>query len=93
MSTAYSDTFQNTTLALPFVVHSFGLSDRGRVRSSNEDRFLIMEVPRTMDRNPPGHIFLVADGMGGHPGGEVAATFCRKSFRIMAVVKMGATGL
>jgi serine/threonine protein phosphatase PrpC len=67
-------TIQNTTLDLPFVVDAFGLSDRGRVRPSNEDRFLILEVPRTLDSNPPGHIFLVADGMGGHPGGEVASS-------------------
>jgi PPM family protein phosphatase len=75
MNTTTSETFQNPTLELPFVVHSFGLSDRGRVRPSNEDRFLIMEVPRTQDAdgNPPGHIFLVADGMGGHPAGEVAS--------------------
>jgi PPM family protein phosphatase len=68
-------TIQNTTLDLPFVVHSFGLSDRGRVRPSNEDRFLIVEVPRTQDAdsNPPGQILLIADGMGGHPAGEVAS--------------------
>lgn len=86
MNTTTSETYQSATLDLPFVVQSFGLSDRGRVRPSNEDRFLIMEVPRTLDvhqqglppaddhgRNPPGHIFLVADGMGGHPAGEVAS--------------------
>ena len=35
----------------------------GRVRTNNQDRFLIVE-----DR-----LFIVADGMGGHVGGEVAA--------------------
>lgn len=35
----------------------------GRVRTNNQDRFLIVD-----DR-----LFIVADGMGGHVGGEVAA--------------------
>ena len=65
MNTTISETLQNPTLDLPFVVHSFGLSDRGRVRPSNEDRFLILDVTRTQDvgSQPPGRIFLVADGM------------------------------
>src|SRR5690348_4550379 len=70
----------------PFVVRSFGLSDRGQVRPSNEDRFVVVELARTMyvhQTNLPqsapkcsshrGHGFLVADGVGGHKGGEVAS--------------------
>ena len=70
----------------PIAVHSFGLSDRGQVRETNEDHFLIAELARTLwvrqtslpqestqyGRNR-GHIFLVADGMGGHQAGEVAS--------------------
>jgi PPM family protein phosphatase len=72
MNTTTSESFQNTTLDLPFVVHSFGLSDRGRERTSNQDNFLIEEISRTQD-NPPAHILLVADGMAGHPAGEAAS--------------------
>src|SRR5439155_17618897 len=51
-------------------VQSYGLSDIGRVRSANEDRFLIAEL-RT--DGGPIHVFAVADGMGGHAGGQRAS--------------------
>jgi protein phosphatase len=41
-----------------------GRTDAGLVRSANEDRFLVL---------PDSGIFLVADGIGGHPAGEVAS--------------------
>jgi protein phosphatase len=76
----------------PFGVRSFGLSDRGQVRPSNEDRFVIVELARTMyvhQTNLPqakekcsshrGHFFLVADGVGGHEGGEVASALTVES--------------
>jgi protein phosphatase len=67
-------------------VLSHGITDRGKVRESNEDSFLIAEVARTLwvrQSNLPqaetqygggrGHLLLVADGMGGHQAGEVAS--------------------
>jgi len=41
-----------------------GLSDRGRVRGENQDRWFA---------DGKVQIFLVSDGMGGHPGGSLAA--------------------
>lgn len=70
----------------PFAVRSFGLTDLGRVRPSNEDQFVVVELARTMAVHQTslpqakaqysshrGHVFLVADGMGGHEAGETAS--------------------
>lgn len=46
-------------------ISAAGASDRGRIRLDNEDRFYV-DVERG--------IYLVADGVGGHVAGEVAAT-------------------
>jgi protein phosphatase len=64
-----------------------GLSDRGKVRANNEDAFVVARCDRTMrallTNLSPGEYpaasaetsygMLVADGMGGHAGGEVAS--------------------
>ena len=59
------------------------LSDVGRSRDHNEDRFLVADLTtrdaslnhsgRKFDLGPKGSILLVADGMGGALGGEVAS--------------------
>jgi len=47
---------------------TYARTDIGPVRSCNEDRYLIRELPE-------GSLLLaVADGMGGQPGGEIAAS-------------------
>ena len=45
-------------------IASAGLSDIGRKRSNNQDHFLVDDSCR---------LYLVADGMGGHQAGDVAA--------------------
>lgn len=46
-------------------IESYAISDKGLVRSSNEDVFALMK-----DEG----IFILADGLGGHNAGEIAAS-------------------
>jgi len=56
-------------------VTSAGLTDVGRVRSSNEDRFFIAPLAEvTGPGGAVGHLLAVADGVGGSRGGGVAST-------------------
>jgi protein phosphatase len=70
----------------PLVVHSFGLTDVGRVRGNNEDHFAIADLshalrivqssfpqPSTRFGDTSAHMFMVADGIGGHRAGEQAS--------------------
>jgi protein phosphatase len=52
------------------MVRSFGVSDAGAIRRSNEDCFLADEELS---------LFVVADGMGGHAAGEVASKLAVES--------------
>jgi protein phosphatase len=50
----------------------FGLTDVGQVRTHNEDSILL---------EPALNLYAVADGMGGHKGGEFASRICLDTMR------------
>jgi protein phosphatase len=73
---------------MPVAIKSFGLTDKGRVRETNQDNFLIVDVRKSVmirhsslspqilaDRFGSGdaHLFVVADGVGGGPRGDRAS--------------------
>ena len=70
----------------PLVARAFGVTDPGKVRTANEDQFLVAELSKAMriwqtslpepmlqHGEERAHVFLVADGMGGHNAGERAS--------------------
>src|SRR5262245_7880380 len=82
----------------PLAVRSFGLTDRGHVRPSNEDQFLVAELtkamrvqysslpqPKTQYADERGYLFIVADGMGGHQAGEQASALAVHSLEAFAL--------
>lgn len=49
---------------MPYKIHAYGLTDVGHVRDNNEDFWAELSER---------HFYVLADGMGGHRAGEVAA--------------------
>ena len=78
--------------ARALAIESHGQTDTGRVRERNEDQFLIAELAKAFQvqqsslpepairlSSVRGHLFVVADGMGGHAGGEEASALAIRS--------------
>ena len=90
------------TDTLPAVtVDAYGITDRGLVRSGNEDHFLIARVSKAIEVRQTsmpsdqvehelggavGHVLAVADGVGGGPEGELAS---ERTLAAQALRKLG----
>jgi protein phosphatase len=78
------------------------LTDVGRKRERNEDNHLVLPLdgsgaPQsgeagTLSINEPGLLLAVADGMGGHHGGEVASRTCVEKLAKEIVHRMHVAG-
>jgi len=81
-----NDTAVILPMPRPLVVEACGRTDRGRIRKINEDQFAVAELAKIMrvtqsslsgpdERTDAtrAHLFVVADGMGGYAGGEIAS--------------------
>jgi protein phosphatase len=77
---------ETVDLTKPLRVSSHGQTDVGQRRNRNEDQFVIAELgtalkvtqtslkhPDTQYSRPRGHLFVVADGVGGMAGGQEAS--------------------
>jgi len=62
---------------MTITLRAAGLKDVGKVREVNEDE-LFFKVVQSADEEPVG-LFIVADGMGGHMGGELASEWAVKT--------------
>ncbi len=76
-------------------VEADGLTDPGKVRSNNEDQFLIARLETSLRVQatslpenliapyapPSAALLIVSDGMGGHEGGEVASALAVETVR------------
>ena len=54
------------------MIEAYGSSDIGRKRQRNEDSYAV---------NQEIHLYIVADGMGGHNAGDVASATAVKAIR------------
>jgi serine/threonine protein phosphatase PrpC len=76
------------THATPVIIDAFGLTDIGKVRKDNEDHFVVANINKSVDLlcgslssealshrigTTGAHLFVVADGVGGGPDGDLAS--------------------
>jgi serine/threonine protein phosphatase PrpC len=72
---------ETITMVNQFSLNVAQLSDIGRKRESNEDNMISIIPDDTQVLTRKGALFVVADGLGGHTGGEIASEMTVKLVR------------
>jgi PPM family protein phosphatase len=99
MSTMIATPLSAVAPILPaLLLRPFGLTHPGRVRKDNQDHFLVAQLAKSMHvqqtslaqartqyGDDRGHLLVVADGMGGHAGGEQASALAVGSIEDFAL--------
>jgi serine/threonine protein phosphatase PrpC len=68
----------------------FGFTDKGKKRETNEDDFLCVDLSKEIKGlEPPVFLLLVADGVGGHQGGDQASSLASETLREFFKSRLG----
>lgn len=72
------------------LIEAFGHTDIGKERLQNEDSYVCLQISLSASKDLPEsrslvHLVAVADGMGGHSGGEIASSLAIKTLRERAL--------
>lgn len=82
--------FETTQMKKIEKIDLFVKTDQGLKRKRNEDSFLVIDHPSVdIDTDVMGMMFAVADGMGGHPAGDVASRLACDGLRKYYVFQAG----
>jgi protein phosphatase len=71
-------------------IASFGITEQGRLRTSNEDSLLVAPVPDPgVPGRATGQLLVVADGVGGRSGGRIASTLAVRTIAEGSLLALG----
>lgn len=73
MATRLAKETRDAHLPRRFPLEAACRTDRGAVRESNEDSVIVVVPDNTSELEEKGVLAVLADGMGGHEGGEIAS--------------------
>jgi len=62
-------------------IRAFGHTDVGKKRRINEDDFICVQLVKKNSNEIPIYLFAVADGIGGHAGGELASSIAVETLK------------
>jgi len=72
------------------LIDVFGQTDIGKKRGNNEDSYLCLSF---QNNQQPEFLLAVADGMGGHTGGEIASAIAIETLRKSALSQFDGRGI